>query len=188
MSVGASVDTDLLSEVRAALEGNWREDDWFGCDSKVIFHYAMKATVCRRFAPRRIIEIGTRCGYSLLAFHAATSRASYLCIDGAMDDDSLHCLAHCKRLIERHALDADLIVVDSHAIKSLPPACFAHVDGDHSYEGALADLRLVAGCRAILADDCDNPAVRQAVEQFCRETARTVEFFADGLRQGAVIV
>lgn len=177
----------LVDTIRNLLESNWREDDWFGCDTKVIFHYAMKAAVCKRFAPRRIVEIGTRCGYSLLAFNAVAPRASFLCIDGAMDADSLHCLAHCKRLIERHQLEADLVVVDSHAVKSLPQCCFAHVDGDHSYAGALADLRLVAHCRAILVDDCDNKDVRRAVETFVAEQARHVEYFDDGLRQAAVL-
>jgi hypothetical protein len=31
--------------VRKLLESNWREDDWFGCDSRVIFHYAMKGEI-----------------------------------------------------------------------------------------------------------------------------------------------
>jgi len=114
-------------------------------------------------------------------------QARFLCIDGAMDHDSYDCLAHAKRMIERHSIDADLVIVDSHAIKSLPPADFAHVDGDHSYAGALADLRLVAGCRAILADDCDNREVRRAVDQFALEQNRTVEFINDGLRIAGVI-
>jgi cephalosporin hydroxylase len=185
--MGVSVDVPAVDTIRALLEANWRDDDWFGCDSRVIFHYAMKAQVCRRFAPRRVIEIGTRCGYSLLTFATVAPRASFLCIDGAMDADSYDCLAHWRRLVDRHEIDADLVVVDSHAIKSLPPADFAHIDGDHSYEGALADLRLVAHCRAILADDCDNRDVRRAVETFAREQARTVEYFDDGLRQGAVL-
>jgi cephalosporin hydroxylase len=182
-----TVDVPLVDSVRKLLEANWREDDWFGCDSKVIFHYAMKAQIFKRFRPRRVIEIGTRCGYSLITFAAAAPGASYLCIDGAMDADSYDCLAHAKRLIEQHEIAADLVIVDSHAIRSLPPADFAHVDGDHSYRGALADLRLVSGCRAILADDCDNKDVRAAVEAFAREQARTVEYFDDGLRQGAIL-
>jgi len=185
--MGVSVDVPAVDTIRALLEANWRDDDWFGCDSRVIFHYAMKAQVCRRFAPGRVIEIGTRCGYSLLTFATVAPRASFLCIDGAMDADSYDCLAHWRRLVDRHEIDADLVVVDSHAIKSLPPADFAHIDGDHSYEGALADLRLVAHCRAILADDCDNRDVRRAVETFAREQARTVEYFDDGLRKGAIL-
>jgi hypothetical protein len=105
-----------------------------------------------------------------------------------MDADSYDCLAHWRRLVDRHNIDADLVVVDSHAVKSLPSSDFAHVDGDHSYAGALADLRLVAGSRVILADDCDNREVRAAVETFAKEQARTVEYFDDGLRQGAILL
>jgi hypothetical protein len=178
---------DLYDRVKQVLEANWRENDWFFCDATVIGHYAMKAAICERFRPRRIIEIGTRCGYSILAFRQVAPRASYLCIDGCMDDDSLDCLAHAKRLIERHDIEADLVIVDSHAVKSLPRACFAHVDGDHSFAGALADLRLVAHCRGILADDACNPEVARAVEVFSKEANRRVEYFEDGLRRVAVL-
>lgn len=185
--MGMTVDTHLVDTVRAVLEANWREDDWFGCDTQVIFHYAMKARVFRRFAPRSVIEIGTRCGYSLLTFATSHPGAKYLCIDGAMDADSYDCLAHWRRLVDRHGIDASLVVVDSHAVRSLPQADFAHVDGDHSYAGALADLRLVAHCAVILADDCDNREVRAAVDVFAREAGRTVEYFDDGLRHGAIL-
>lgn len=178
---------DLYDRVRRVLEANWRDNDWFYCDSAVIGHYAMKAAVCERFKPRRILEIGTRCGYSLLAFREVAPRASFLCIDGAFDDDSLDCLAHCKRLIDRHDLEADLIVVDSHAVRSLPRADFAHVDGDHSFAGALADLRLVAHCRGILADDACNPEVERAIDVFSREANRQVEYVHDGLRRVAIL-
>ena len=185
--MGVTASLASTDSVRKLLESNWREDDWFGCDSRVIFHYAMKGEIFRRHKPTSVIEIGTRCGYSLLTFAAASPGARYLCIDGAMDADSYDCLAHWRRLVERHNIDADLVVVDSHAVKSLPPADFAHVDGDHSYAGALADLRLVAGSRVILADDCCNPEVRAAVEAFAAEQARTVEYFDDGLRKGAIL-
>lgn len=185
--MGVTASLAWTDAVRKLLEGNWREDDWFGCDSRVIFHYAMKGEIFRRHKPASVIEIGTRCGYSLLTFAAASPGARYLCIDGAMDADSYDCLAHWRRLVERHNIDADLVVVDSHAIKSLPPADFAHIDGDHSYAGALADLRLVAGSRVILADDCCNQEVRAAVEVFAREGVRTVEYFDDGLRKGAIL-
>jgi hypothetical protein len=104
-----------------------------------------------------------------------------------MDDDSLDCLAHWQSVVERWAIDAQLIVVDSHKVRSLPAADFAHVDGDHSYAGALQDLNLVAHVPAILADDCDNPEVMAAVQQFVADRKRSVQFIDDGLRKAAVI-
>lgn len=182
-----TVQLSIYDRVKSLLESNWRENDWFYCDSPVIGHYAMKAAICARYQPRRVIEIGTRCGYSLLVFHAVAQEASFLCIDGCMDDDSLDCLAHAKALIERRGINAGLVVVDSHQIKSLPPCDFAHVDGDHTFAGALADLRLVAQCRAILADDVCNPEVARAVDVFARESCRQVEYIDDGLRRVAVL-
>jgi cephalosporin hydroxylase len=185
--MGMTLPLELHDRVAGKLQTNWRENDWFYCDSAVIRHYAFKAAVVAAAAPRTGIEIGTRCGYSLLSFNEAMPTTSWLCIDGAMDEDSYDCLAHAKRLIERHTIFARLIVVDSHAIRSLPPADFAHVDGDHSFDGALADLRLVSGCKVILADDCDNRDVRRAVDEFVRESGRAVEFYDDGLRKAAVL-
>jgi hypothetical protein len=78
-------------------------------------------------------------------------------------------------------------VVNSRDVRSLPPADFAHVDGDHSYAGALHDLRLVAHVPTILADDCCNPEVRKAVDDFALEKRRRVDIINDGLRQAAVL-
>ncbi len=173
--------------VAKTLADVWRATDWFRLDDKVESHYFHKASVVADLRPRRVIEIGTRCGYSLAVFSLAAPEARYLCIDGAMDDDSIDCLAHWKSVVDTYAIDAQLIVVDSHKVRSLPPADFAHVDGDHSYAGALQDLNLVAHVPAILADDCDNAQVKAAVVQFVADRKRSVEWINDGLRQAAVI-
>lgn len=175
------------AKINKLLANVWRPSDWFQLSELVEQHYYRKACVFADFRPRRVIEIGTRCGYSLACFNAAFDQARFLCIDGAMDEDSLDCLTHWQTVVHSEAIDADLIVVDSHALRSLPHADFAHVDGDHSYQGALADLRLVAHCPTILADDCDNPDVRRAVEEFAIEKHRRFDFHDDGLRTSAVI-
>lgn len=177
----------FAQDVRKTLAAAWMPADWFSLDDRVAAHYVKKASVVADLKPRRIVEIGTRCGYSLACFALAAPGSRFLCIDGAADADSLRCLAHWQTVVARWQIDAELIVVDSHAVRSLPPADFAHVDGDHSYRGALADLRLVAHVPAILADDCCNPEVRAAVTEFAAEKRRRVDWFHDGLRQAAVI-
>ena len=174
-------------KIAKTLSEVWRPHDWFQLDERVEGHYYRKACVVADLRPRRVIEIGTRCGYSLACFATAAPDARYLCLDGAMDDDSIDCLAHWKSVVERWAIDASLIVVDSHKVRSLPPADFAHVDGDHSYAGAFQDLNLVAHVPTILADDCDNAQVKAAVVQFVADRKRSVEWINDGLRQAAVI-
>jgi cephalosporin hydroxylase len=179
---------ELEDQVGEMLRANWMPGDWFPCSPEAIAHYAAKARVFREYAPQRVIEIGTRCGYSLMAFDVVDQRdARFLCIDGYVDQDSDKCWRHWADVVADLKIDAQLIVVNSHAILSLPSADFAHVDGDHTYEGALADLRLVAHVPVILADDCDNQDVERAVEQFCRETGREPVYFHDGLRKAAVI-
>lgn len=173
--------------VAKTLADVWRATDWFRLDEKVENHYFHKASVVADLRPKRVIEIGTRCGYSLAVFSLAAPEARFLCIDGAMDDDSIDCLAHWKNVVDTYAIDAQLIVVDSHKVRSLPPADFAHVDGDHSYAGALQDLNLVAHVPTILADDCDNAQVKAAVVQFVADRKRSVQWINDGLRQAAVI-
>jgi hypothetical protein len=175
------------TKVSRALVDAWRPHDWFQLNRQVEGHYYNKATVCADFRPKRVIEIGTRCGYSLVAFALAAPDARYLCLDGAADEDSLDCLQHWQSVVERWAIDAQLIVVNTADVRSLPRADFAHVDGDHTYAGALRDLRLVGQCPAILADDTDNGQVRQAVEEFVAERKRSVQFMNDGLRECAVI-
>lgn len=177
----------LHAIVGERLRMHWMPGDWFPCAPETISHYTSKAIVCKRHAPARVIEIGTRCGYSLMAFDVAAPGARYICIDGAVDTDSPACVDHWHRVVAALGLDAQLIVANSHDIRMLPPADFAHVDGDHSYAGALADLRLVSHVPAILADDCCNGDVALAVEEFCRETGRTAAYFHDGLRQAAVL-
>jgi predicted O-methyltransferase YrrM len=177
----------LRAKIAQTLVDCWRPHDWFALDERVENHYFHKAAIVADLKPRRVIEIGTRCGYSLACFSTVAPDARYLCIDGAMDEDSLECLAHWQSVVDRWAIDASLIIVDSHAVKSLPPADFAHVDGDHSFAGALADLCLVAHVPAILADDCDNAQVKAAVVQFATDRRRSVDWINDGLRQAAVL-
>lgn len=175
------------AKIAKTLADAWRPHDWFQLNQQAEAHYYAKACVCADVRPRRVIEIGTRCGYSLVSFAQAAPDARYLCLDGACDADSFDCLAHWQSVVERWAIDASLIVVDTAHVKSLPPADFAHVDGDHSFAGALRDLRLVSHCRTILADDCCNPEVKKAVIQFASERHRSVDWQSDGLREYAVL-
>ena len=193
-------DAELVEAVRERLEAVWMPGDWFELTKQVVMHYAWKGAVYlsavgNNFSPP-VIEIGTRCGYSIHAFDAAGVSACasidecepVLCFDGAIDDDSPRCLAHFREQAERYGISADLVVVNTKNVLALPTRFFAHVDGDHTYTGCLHDLHLVAGCHVILADDCDNAGVRSAVAAFVNaHPGRSVQFVNDGLRTLGVI-
>lgn len=193
-------DAELVEAVRERLEAVWMPGDWFELTKQVVMHYAWKGAVYlsavgNNFSPP-VIEIGTRCGYSIHAFDAAGVSACasidecepVLCFDGAIDDDSPRCLAHFREQAERYGISADLVVVNTKNVLALPTRFFAHVDGDHTYTGCLHDLHLVAGAHVILADDCDNAGVRSAVSAFVNaHPGRSVQFVNDGLRTLGVI-
>jgi cephalosporin hydroxylase len=194
----------LVEAVRERLEAVWMPGDWFELTPQVVMHYAWKGAVYlsavgNNFSPP-VIEIGTRCGYSMHAFDAAgvsgggfyiggiDENEPVLCFDGAIDDDSPRCLAHFREQTERMGISADLVVVNTKNVLALPTRFFAHVDGDHTYTGCLHDLHLVAGSHVILADDCDNAGVRSAVAAFVNaHPGRSVQFVNDGLRTLGVI-
>lgn len=182
-----TIDPAILDSIRRTLPMAWMAGDYFHCTDAALRHYAAKATATSNAKPRRVLEIGTRAAYSLCAMHLVAPFARFLCIDAGLDADSAATLAHARELIRRRHIDAELLVVDSHAIKRVPRVDFAHVDGDHSYHGALADLRLAAEAETILADDCCNPAVFEAVQTFAAETGRHAHHFHDGLRAAALL-
>jgi cephalosporin hydroxylase len=178
----------LHQQIADALAKSWMPNDWFALDARSLRHYQHKADAVAAIQPKTGIEIGTRCGYSLLAFHLASPGTRWLCVDGWLDADSPQCMDHWQRIVAEWRINAQLLRADTRGVTELPPADFAHVDGDHSYAGALADLHLVADVPAILADDCDNASVRRAVEDFCASRNRRATFTDDGLRQSALIL
>lgn len=191
-SVIFSAADHVRPSVSALLKQIWMPDDWFQLTDQVAGHYAIKAAVCSIVAAKNpgelsIIEIGTRCGYSATVFRQAAPRSRMLCFDGAADADSEKCLAWAEQTFASADVNAGIVRVNMADVKSLPFAVFAHVDGDHSYEGCLRDLRLVVKSKVILADDCDNMNVFMAVREFVAETRRTLTLVDDGLRKAAVI-
>ncbi len=126
-----------------------------------------------------IFEIGIRAGFfarTMLA--AAGSGATYL----GIDNDEERCMEYARAFLVNYK--AILIEGDSHALKTMDDKFdIVHIDGDHSYEGCLADLRLARTCakRAIFVDDFINiPGVREAVSRFMIEIPNVRGYFDGG--------
>jgi predicted O-methyltransferase YrrM len=129
-------------------------------------------------APRRIVEIGVRRGYSAFAMLCAAPEAEYfgfdadLCTWGGVPG----ALWDARRMLRREFPRAKVTVrrVDTAAEGvRLPAADVYFVDGDHSEEGALRDLELCAAAvdharnALLLVDDFIHEAgVRRAIERF----------------------
>lgn len=193
---------ELRARVRARLEEVWMPGDWFKLDDRVAEHYQTKAAVFHAAIEQRksfpltlgspkAVEIGSRAGYSMASFWEVEGRMpmSWLCLDASLDDDSPACLRHLEEHAARRCfVPPHLVIVNTRHCVALGRGWFAHVDGEHTDTGVLRDLRLVAGYRCILVDDCDNPQVMKGVREWLRDHPdRECQFIDDGLRTLGVI-
>jgi FkbM family methyltransferase len=152
-------------------------------------YYGTLYEIVRRLAPRRITEIGVRAGYSAFTMLHASPGASYLGIEADLDETREN--THAGRSgLYRHALhildglSARIVIADSHALRALPASDLVYIDGDHTFEGCLADLRLAAvSTNLILVDDYHSiPTVRQACEVFLSErSSAAIDEIENGL-------
>lgn len=120
--------------------------------------YAL-ATLCQ---PRSILEIGVRAGYSAAAFLSACPGAAYHGLDSGCD--GLHFLIHAREALKLRVdlFDSQRQTFDGRGYD------FVHVDGDHSYGGALRDIETAwrVSSKWILVDDYREELVRKAVTTF----------------------
>jgi hypothetical protein len=204
-------DAELISDVEKTLRSLWMPGDWFKLTPQVLMHYAWKAAICRsafeyvnRTGDFRIIEIGTRAGYSLAVFRrglAGRADSTALCFDAGIDEDSAACLLHFNQWVQSNRIPAWLVPVNTRDLGAtvatptgpirwtLPTCDFAHIDGEHTTHGALRDIGLVWNkCPVILIDDCDNPEVLAAVQKQTQGYGNiSVQYVNDGLRTLGVI-
>lgn len=133
------------------------------------------------FCPKRVLEIGTRFGYSLLAVYRGTdwgpedmSVAAYDCECNPGDKEPLKVFAEFFRGL---GIQPYIHRADTQTTPYLSPPFapeLAVVDGNHSEAGAYHDIRLVAQVLTpggiIVVDDTNPGEVSRAVERFCADT------------------
>jgi hypothetical protein len=164
------------------------DDPWARSEPGVARYYPCKYHVAGLLQPKRIVEIGVRAGYSAAAFLSACPSSTYFGFDyNDPGDDSggWHDAIHLARvMLALHFPQASVIIAEQNTrqLSSLPirNADLVHVDGDHSTEGCLHDLRLAAQSAAqwILVDDITYlPTVARAVEIFLKESGARSLFF-----------
>lgn len=112
-------------------------------------YYCVKYMIAKLCQPKVICEIGVRCGYSAWSFLQACPEAKYIGIDanngkhGGKGGEDGKYFDWAKKILagyncEFHIIDTQ--TVNNLCISQAPD--FFHVDGDHTYEGCLHDLRL----------------------------------------------
>jgi FkbM family methyltransferase len=175
IAANASAARPTVDEFCQRLAQAFHPDDLPKFDEWSPYYRRLYELACE-LKPQQICEIGVRAGYSALAWLTANPTAEFLGID--FDGDERIANGNCGRdRFHKHAesilqpFNVRFQLGDSHAIEKLPGADLVYVDGDHTFQGCLADLRLAAKTtNQILVDDFDSsPLVRQACDTFTSE-------------------
>lgn len=180
-----------MTELRDRILAAWMPGDPVEPAERYLIALETKHAVVSRVKPRTICEIGVRCGYGGYAMLLAAPKARYLGIDNwkASYGDGSVFHEYAKTLLK--PFDASLIVVDSHAIRFLPSGLdLVHVDGHHTYDGAIQDMDLCerSGAKWMLVDDTDYlPKVARAVRDWCAKRGIEPEYIRDGGTGSALI-
>lgn len=148
-----------------------------------------------------ILEIGSRYGLTLLdmAHRSKAKRVVSVDLPGAGDwgnPGSETMLQQVIKQLQQEGTDAHLFLGDSkdptiiESVKALGPYDFAFIDGDHTYEGVLADWNNYCDfCRTIVFHDIVEPKPGEnqnlQVWKFWSEfTCKTVEFIGTNSKMG----
>lgn len=181
---------DFCRRLAAAFqESDQSQLDWW------LPYYSRLYELAGQLKPKHVCEIGVRAGYSAFAILSASPGARMLGVE--MDADERATSAdggkkrmwlHARRILA--PFDFQLLIVDSQHVRRLPDADLIYIDGDHSYQGCLADLRLAAkSAHRILVDDFANfPNVRQACETFLSEQPAFRRRHIDGFMSGFLLL
>lgn len=137
-------------------------------------YYPMLTKFIRDQHIQSVVEIGVRSGYSMAAMMRGNPQLTYLGIDldQPVRDFMDGAAEHAEALRQKYSRgDSGFLLADSSRLSALPRRFdLAYIDGNHTEEACFHDLELCASyCDRLLADDYGViPAVRQAIQRFCR--------------------
>jgi len=143
-------------------------------------YYEVYYAISKHFQPSSILEIGVRFGYSLYPMIKASDSLKFARgydID-EYEKDSVN-IAH--KAIESRIdsdIDFEIQIQDSQQLTELDRSYdLIHIDGNHTYEGKVHDLRLTLGkSKVVVVDDYNFlPHVKQAVDFFVKENQDKIE-------------
>ena len=127
--------------------------------------------LCVRWLKGRktFVEVGVQIGANSLALLLSDKLRTGIGIDNDADVHARGAVDFAERITDEQAPGRfRLIRANSRQLPAFPSAEAVVVDGDHSYDGCLADLRTAAasGADLIVADDHNNRGVLLAVDEF----------------------
>lgn len=151
-------------------------------------YYKTKYDIAKKHNPKNILEIGVRAGYSAYSFLSAAPDAKYTGIDmehGGYGGP----WTWWARDILKDFNNVEFIKADSLRMESLPggPYDMIHVDGDHSYLGAIHDMNLcwksLSKGGLMLIDDYDFiKEVKDAVDKWSSDNPSAGKKYIKSIR------
>lgn len=176
----------ILDRLRPLIHADDARSDYVHCGN----YYEWYASYAATLRPRRVLEIGSRRGYSLAAMLLACDEIHDVV---SLDNESYGVtVSELRENLARlnHRASLTTFALDTQRIDRLPVAGMfdlIHVDGDHSEPGALHDLRLVMNQLSpsglIVVDDVVfYPTVMSAVSRFLIENPNWSAEFVPSFR------
>lgn len=162
--------------------------------------YRTKYAIAKLIQPKSILEIGVRFGYGAQSFLMGAPHASYMGLDA--DEPSWGeyqgiprewattrlCEQFPTSCIATHRFNTQ---TDDAAKLDLPFVDMVHIDGDHSFNGALKDMTTFWPLceRVMVVDDyIEIEAVAHAVDDFCASHTDAVKLPITSFRGAALLV
>lgn len=177
------------------IERRWLSDDTERPSNEYKNQYFQKFNVSHGARPSLIAEIGVRAGYSALAMLLGAPGARYIGFEsdggnyGGVKGITARAVPSVLAGFEYEIRDVDtqgLLVIEDEVD-------LFHVDGDHSYDGAMHDIDLAWSCsKYVLVDDYDfiRP-VQAATDHFIvthRMVYPMVQTLSDGGFRGSLLL
>ena len=166
--------------------------------------YKQKYAIAKLARPKAILEIGVRFGYSARSFLMAAPKADYTGID--FDEPSwgpfkgiprewayqrLSALYPNNYIRTYHSDTQKEPVREKFLFGGLGKYDFVHIDGDHSFDGALHDMQEFwqVCTRVMVVDDViEIPAVRDAVAAFMKATPDAMMIGTPASLRGSALI
>ena len=143
--------------------------------------YTWYRAIAAAKAPKQILELGVRYGYSGIAMlqgaRWAGAMANYVGVDGEVDGVVSSEIARlnlrgyeCIQILKLNTRNVDIV---NAGINGLGTFDIVHIDGNHSVDGVRNEMGIALMWSRpkglIVVDDCDVPHIKAAVDKLCAD-------------------